>query len=311
MNWLRGLGLILCAGVWWQGSHSVALADEPASNNPPSVEGRSEVIRLWLDAAPEERQTFPAESENNQSEVGGRPIRLITNVTQPTLEIFRPEPAKSNGTCVIICPGGGHHVLAYDLEGTEVAEWLTTLGVTAVVLKYRVPYRRENQKHFAAVQDGQRAVSVVRRMGTQLGIDPDRVGVLGFSAGGQTAGLTAMSSGRLYSYIDENDEVSYFPSFAILIYPAYLVDEKTHQLKPEVEISSETCPMFLVHTADDPVTCFSSVRLAEGLWKAGVSAEVHVLEKGGHGYGLRETGFAVNKWPGLCEAWLRGRGLVK
>lgn len=299
------------AGTYLLSCPLIGRAAEPATGDQAATSSRSEVIRLWADAPPNESRTFPAESVNNEPKVGGRPITLITNVTQPTLEVFRPEPAQSNGTCVVICPGGGHHVLAYDLEGTEVAEWLTTLGVTAVVLKYRVPFRNENQKYLSAVQDAQRAVSVVRGMATQLGVDPNRVGVLGFSAGGQTAGLAAMSSQRLYSPVDDHDQQSYFPSFAILIYPAYLVDEKTHELRPEVEITSATCPMFLTHTADDPVTCFSSLRVVEGLWKAGVPAEIHVLEKGGHGYGLRDTGFAVNKWPGLSEAWLRGRGLVK
>jgi acetyl esterase/lipase len=209
---------------------------------------------------------------------------------------------------VVICPGGGHYILAYDLEGTEVAEWLNSIGVTGIVLKYRVPAREREQRWRAAVQDAQRAVSVVRSRAEEWGVDPERIGILGFSAGGETAGLTALfEDERTYDAVDSSDQASCRPNFAILIYPGGFVDRED-QLRDHIKVSSTTPPMFFVHALDDGVSPFHSVALFSELKNAGVPAELHVYSAGGHGYGLRRTELPVTQWPARCSDWMHQMG---
>jgi acetyl esterase/lipase len=257
---------------------------------------------------PPERDTSGPEAK----QVAGRPVIRLGNVTTPQLEIFRPPAGTANGAAVVICPGGGHYILAYDLEGTEVAAWLTSLGVTAAVLKYRVPARENRPRYEAAVQDAQRAVSLLRSRADSLKIDPQRIGILGFSAGGQTAALTALMAERLYERIDVADEVSQRPDFAVLIYAADLVDDdQPTRLNPEVTVGEAAPPMFLVHTWDDENTPQSSLQLAVALKRVHVPCELHLFARGGHGYGMRPTELAVTRWPGLCEQWLRDQGWLE
>jgi acetyl esterase/lipase len=197
--------------------------------------------------------------------------------------------------------------LAYNHEGTEAAEWLNSLGVTAVVVKYRVPTRSPNgQRWTAAVQDTQRAMRIVRSRASEWGIDPTRIGLLGFSAGGETAGLAAiLADTEHYPARDAVDRQSAKPAFAALIYPGGLYDPKAKSLKPEVRVTTQTPPMFLIHAFDDNVDCHNSLLLASELKKAGVRCELHLYASGGHGYGMRETGHPVNSWPARMADWMQ------
>lgn len=271
------------------------------------------IVNVWPARPPGEVKDLPPEqniAKDDDKPVGDRQILKITNVSTPTLLIYRaagstPRPA------VIVCPGGGHHILALDHEGTEVAEWLTRVGVTAMVLKYRVPYRNPEKRWEAAVQDAQRAVSLVRSRAGEWGVDPQRIGMLGFSAGGETAALCSILP-RQYSNVDAVDAVSCRPNFAALVYAGGLTAaDKPWSLREHVQVDASTPPMFLAHSADDRVPVGNSVLLFSELRKAGVSAELHVYASGGHGYGMRHTGHPCNSWPQRCEEWMRGQGWLK
>ncbi len=241
--------------------------------------------------------------------IAGKRLIRLGHVSKPTITAYLP--AKPNGTCVIVCPGGAYSILALDLEGTEVCEWLNRLGVTAVLLKYRVPAPKEGSRHLPALMDAQRAVSLVRSKAEEWKIDPKKIGILGFSAGGHLAAVTATGENkRAYEAIDKADEVSCRPDFAVLIYPGYLADRKGEKLTGDLVITKETPPMFLAHAHDDPVTPVGSALLYLALKRARVPAELHVWSAGGHGYGLRKTALPVTSWPERCEEWLGQRGLL-
>ena len=269
------------------------------------------VIDVWPDKAPGETGERGPERFLD-SKPGEKQVARLTDVSHPTLTVYAPAADKANGTSVIICPGGGYHILAWDLEGTEVADWLNSVGVTALVLKYRVP-RRENQPAYQApLQDAQRAVSLVRSKAKELKLDPEKIGILGFSAGGNLAALTSMQfETRAYDKLDAVDEVSARPDFAVLVYPAYLTNKEETALVPEAKISDKTPPMFFAHAGDDPVTPLSSVLTYAELKRAKVPAELHVYATGGHGFGLRPDNPTAADWPRRCEVWLKGRGLIK
>jgi acetyl esterase/lipase len=269
------------------------------------------VIAVWPDKAPGETGERGPERVV-ESKPGEKQIVRLTDVSHPTLTVYAAPADKANGTSVVICPGGGYHILAWDLEGTEVAEWLNSVGVTAFVLKYRVP-RRENQPaHQAPLQDAQRAVSLVRSQAKELKIDPDKIGILGFSAGGNLAALTAMRfDDRAYDKLDAVDDASCRPDFAVLVYPAYLTNKEETDLSPEAKVSEQTPPMFFAHAGDDGVTPLSSVLMYTALKRAKVPAELHVYATGGHGFGLRSDNATAADWPLRCEVWMRGRGLIK
>jgi acetyl esterase/lipase len=273
-----------------------------------------QIVNVWPGKPPGETKELPPEVDVNKptdKPVGDRKIIKLTNVSIPTLSIY-PASVEGARPAVIVCPGGGHHILAFDHEGTEVAEWLNTQGVTAIVLKYRVPARNPDKRWEAAVQDAQRAVSVVRSHATGWNIDPARIGILGFSAGGETAGLTAiLHDQRQYAASDKIDEVSCRPDFAVLIYAGGLIDKETSQLREYVKVSEKTPSMFLAHSADDPVPVQNSIALFTALRKAKVSAEMHIYASGGHGYGIRKTGHPCNAWPNRCAEWMRDQAWVK
>jgi acetyl esterase/lipase len=271
-----------------------------------------QVFDVWPNKkAPGETAELPPEKFQDQRP-GEKQVARLTNVTEPTLTLFAPPKEKANGTAIIICPGGGYSILAWDLEGTEVAEWLNRNGVTALVLKYRVPKRANEAPHVAPLKDAQRAVSIVRSKAKELGIDENKIGILGFSAGGHLAAMTSMHfEQRSYDRLDAIDDVSCRPDFAVLVYPAYLTNKEQTELSPDVKISKQTPPMFLAHASDDPVTPLSSVLLYAALKRAGVPAELHVYATGGHGYGLRPDHPTAANWPLRCEEWLKGRGLIK
>ena len=279
-----------------------AFGDEPA------------VYDLWPGKPPGAIKDLPPEADQTRPEdrlIAGRRIIKLGNVSTPQIAIHRPSAEIDAGAAVVICPGGGHHILAYDLEGTEVAEWLNSIGVTGIVLKYRVPFRDPNQRWLAAVQDGQRAMSLVRARAADWHLDPKRIGLLGFSAGGEVTALVSLLDQRQYEPVDDVDKTSGRPDFSILIYPGGLVDNATQQLRDHVRVTKAAPPMFFVHAFDDNVSVLNSLLLAAELKRAGGAAEVHAYASGGHGYGLRNVaGQPVTEWPKACEAWLKVRKLI-
>jgi acetyl esterase/lipase len=227
-------------------------------------------------------------------------IIRITEITNPALEVWLPDPANNNGSAVIVCPGGGYSILAYDLEGTEIAAWLNRLGFTAFILKYRVPDKKEG-----ALQDAQRALSFVRSRSSEWKIDPDRIGIMGFSAGSSLSARTSTRfNKRTYAPVDKSDSSSCRPSFTMLIYPAYLDQGPDRTLTPELTITKDTPPVFIFQTSDDPYAN-SALVMAGALRDAKLPVELHLLPYGGHGYGLRQGSQAAETWPLLAEKWLK------
>ncbi|MDH3584655.1 MAG: alpha/beta hydrolase [Phycisphaerae bacterium] len=269
------------------------------------------VLQVWPSGAPGE--TGNIGEEKILPDRGTKKVIRVTNVTKPTLTLFQPPSGKANGCGVVICPGGGYNILAWDLEGTEVAQWLNSIGVTAVVLKYRVPRRDQDQPHSAPLQDAQRAIRLVRKNAANWGIDPDRLGLLGFSAGGH---LTVMAGTHwdqtTYERIDKADDLSCRPDFLIPIYAAYLgAKEDPTKLSPLVQITKQTPPTFMAVTLDDKHRGLHAALVLVELKKAGVPAELHVYTKGGHGYGLRPSDHPVSTWHQRCGEWLQASGLLK
>ncbi len=265
-------------------------------------------IKVWPDTAPGEKGDIGPEKLLEPR--GGKPVDRITNVTSPTLTVY-PAPAdRHNGAAVVICPGGGYSILAWDLEGEEVAHWLNSIGVTGILLKYRVPRRKDRPKHEAPLQDAQRAMSLTRAHAKEWNIDPDRIGILGFSAGGHLAATTSTNyDKRSYDSLDQHDEVSCRPDFTVLIYAAYLLEGD--KFAPEIRVTEQTPPAFLVHAGDDRISAANSARYYLALKEAGVKGELHIYASGGHGFGLRPTDQPVSQWPARCAAWMKNQGLLK
>ncbi len=283
----------------------------------PSFATEPTVIKLWPGDLPGPTAVISGEEADTQKPtdrlVGGKTVMKVGNVATPQMHVYLPAKEKANGTAVVICPGGGFHILAWDLEGTEVAEWLNGLGIAAIVCKYRVPTASHGSpgKYQGPVNDAQRAISITRQLAKEWNIDPNKIGVLGFSAGGETAARSALAAGeRQYQPSDEADKEPCHADFAILIYPGGLVD-KEHELNQDVVVHKDAPPMFLVHASDDPVPCQASTELFNALKKVKVAAELHVFATGGHGYGLRPDKEPVTQWPKLAESWLNGQKLLK
>lgn len=290
------VGLVLCTA-------SLTLAaDQPR------------VLDVWPGKVPGETSSI-GEEKVLESKPGEKQVKRITNVSKPTLTVFRPAKEKDTGTAVVICPGGGYNILAWDLEGEEVAAWLNSLGVTGIVLKYRVPRRPDQPKDkppTGPLQDAQRAISLVRSKAAEWGIDPKRIGILGFSAGGHLTAATATNfDKRAYESSDEIDKTSCRPDFAVLVYPAYLTVKGKDELAPDIRVSKDSPPMFFVHAGDDRVLSDNSVIMYLALKRAGVPAELHVYASGGHGFGLRPSAQPSSAWPLRCADWLRNQGLLK
>lgn len=283
---------------------------------PPFVRGSDPVIMtLWPGKPPgDDAVSLPPEADQTKPEdklIAGRPIIKLGNVATPQIAVYRPEAAKDTGSAVVICPGGGHRILAYDLEGTEVAEWLNSLGVTGIVLKYRVPARDPERRWLAAVQDAQRAMSLVRSKAAEWKLATSRIGILGFSAGGETAGLACLlGNDRQYEAFDAVDQEPCRPDFGLLIYPGGFTERSGEKLRDYIRVPKDVPPLFFVHAFDDNVPVQNSLLLAAEAKRAGGSAEVHVFATGGHGYGLRPTSQAVTRWPVRAAQWLDERGIL-
>jgi acetyl esterase/lipase len=276
-----------------------------------SLAAERPVIDVWPGTAPGEAKEIGPEEFRPPQAKQKADVQRLTNVSKPTLTLFQPPDGKRNGAAMIICPGGGYSILAWDLEGTEVAEWLNSIGVTALVLKYRVPRRDGDMANKLPLMDAQRSMSLVRSKASELAIDPQRIGILGFSAGGNLAAATCLRcEQRQYDKVDAADEVSCRPDFGVLVYPAYLVDSSSN-LKPEYQPTKQSPPMFCALALDDRVAVDSSIALTRALKTAGVPAELHVYDSGGHGFGLRKSEDPCHTWPARCAEWMEHRELLK
>jgi len=246
--------------------------------------------------------------------VGGRPWIYVDKVSLPTMTVYEPK-WNNGGAAVIVFPGGGYNVLAIDLEGTEVCDWLTAGGLTCVLLKYRVPCAKTGPylDCRTALQDAQRTIGLVRAQAGQLHIDPHKIGVIGFSAGGHmVAALSTHFEKRLYAPVDAADKESCRPDFAIALYPGHLVlHEPNASLNPDIQVTRLAPPTLLVQAEDDPTDPVeNSLVYYRALRKAGVPAEIHVFVSGGHAFGLRPTDAAITRWPPLAETWLKAIGMT-
>jgi acetyl esterase/lipase len=260
------------------------------------------VLDLWPGKAPGEA------GEGKEEKMSGKKgSRQLTDVSKPTISVYRPAKEKNTGVAVVIAPGGGYRFLAWDHEGEDVAAWLNSLGITGVLLKYRVPRLPEHMSNPLA--DAQRALSLVRSNAKEWDLDAKRIGMLGFSAGGHlTAHAATNFDKRAYEPIDDVDKVSCRPDFAVVIYPGGVVDKAKEKLSPEIRVSKETPPTFIAQANDDRVGPENSALLYLALKRVGVPTELHIYAAGGHGFGLRPSKNPSSQWPKRCEEWLRNQG---
>ena len=284
-------------------------------------------VPIWPGTAPDAQPVPGPEftwTTKPKSAVAGMPVTVVDNVSQPTMTVFAPK-GKNSGGAVVVFPGGGYMELAIDLEGTEVCDWLTTKGFTGVLLKYRVPHsgqywdrqlRREvDPKAPMALEDAQRTVGLVRFHAAEWHIDPHKIGVLGFSAGGHmVAAMSTHFERRLYPAVDAADQESCRPDFAVAIYPGHLsLADNSFGLNPDIDrnITRQTPPTFLLQDEDDHVDRVEdSLSYYAALKRVGVPVEMHLYAQGGHAFGLRRTKFPVTEWPRLVETWLRTIGMT-
>jgi acetyl esterase/lipase len=273
---------------------------------PPSADHLT--MPIWPGSPPGANPNLPPEADMNAARtkmMAGRPYIRLGNVSTPTITLYKPK-GKNTGAAIVVFPGGGYQILSVDLEGTEVCDWLNGIGVTCVLLKYRVPDSGPYPKSAAALQDAQRAMGLVRMHAAEWGIDPHRVGVLGFSAGGHlSAAISNHYDRRLYGPVDDADKQSCKPDFAVVLYPGYLaLAEQNFAPNPDIHPTAETPPTFILQAEDDPVHIENSVVYFMALKNAKVPAELHVYAEGGHGYGLRPRDLPIMGWPKLVETWM-------
>jgi len=272
-------------------------------------------MALWPKGAPGETGGIGAEVDTTkpgQDPAGKRVIRL-GNVTNPTLTVYTPAADKDTGAAVVVFPGGGYNILAMDLEGTEICEWLNRIGVTGILVKYRVPAQPNSPRGGAPLQDAQRAMRLARAHAVEWHINPARIGVMGFSAGGHLAALVSNNFNKpTYEPVDAADQSNARPDFTILVYPAYLTgDKEMTTVSPALPVSDKTPPTLLIQAEDDPIPVEGSLVYYRALRNAKVPAEMHLYPAGGHGYGLRSPVAPLNTWPLRAEEWMRSLGLLR
>lgn len=248
-------------------------------------------------------------------QVAGKPTRWLTDVSRPTLTIYRAAGDKNTGIAMLICPGGGYHNLGWDVEGEEVAAWLNSVGMTGIILKYRCPRRAGEDKKVppaGPLKDAQRAVSLVRSRASEWGIDPGKIGLVGFSAGGHLAGSTATRfDQRTYDAVDEIDKMSCRPDFAVMLYSGYFQLNDQGDLSPTVRAAADAPPLLFIHAADDPISSVEhSLTFYRALRRAGARPEMHLYASGGHGFGVRPVGHPCAGWTDRCLDWLRDEGIL-
>ena len=268
----------------------------------------AEVFSVWPDKAPGETGDVGPEK---RVEGRRRPFYQITDVSEPTVSVFLPPKERRTGAAVMVCPGGGLQRLAIEHEGLEVAQWLTSRDIAVFVLKYRVPWRDRTERWKAGLQDAQRALSLIRARSEEWDVDPNMVGVLGFSAGGEiVALLSTYHNERQYESIDGTDAISCRPDFGALVYPGGLLQRRPRQLRDDISsrLNRDTPPMFFVHAFDD--SCENSLRMVLALKRARVPAELHIFQEGGHGFAARETGNPLHTWKQQFERWMQSQGFL-
>ena len=273
------------------------------------------VLAVWPGKVPGDYGSIGEERFRSAAESPTKDAKWLTNVTRPTISIYRPPKDKNTGAAMLVCPGGGYWNLAWDLEGEEVAAWLNSVGITGVVLKYRVPRRAGQPELLPApgpLLDAQRALSLVRSRAREWDIDPNRIGMVGFSAGGHLVLSTATNfDKRAYEPIDAVDTVSCRPDFAVAVYPGYLAS-KAGSLESYMRIPPGTPPIMLVHANDDTVaSAENSAVMYLALKRAGIPVELHVYAAGEHGFGVRKSAKPVSTWTDRCVDWLRNQGILK
>ena len=265
-------------------------------------------IPLWPQGAPGVQPNPAPEVDTTTAKdnlIAGRPVIRLGNVSTPTLTLYSPK-GKNAGVAVVVFPGGAYRILAIDLEGTEVCDWLNSAGLTCVLVRYRVPDSGPYPKSSAALQDAQRAVGIVRSHAIEWHIDPNRIGVLGFSAGAHlAAALSTHFDQRLYDPIDAADQLSCRPNFAVIVYPGYLaLAEQNFAPNPDIHVTDKTPASFIVQAEDDTAHVENATVYFLALKNAKVPAELHIYAQGGHGYGLRRTALPVTTWPQSVITWL-------
>lgn len=274
-------------------------------------------VPIWPGAVPDAISSPKAESVGPMTGHGG--WTQATDVSQPTMTVYAAK-GQNTGAAVVVFPGGGFRVLAMDLEGTEICDWLTSRGITCVLLKYRVPNGNHHwdekcqcsitPKVPRALQDAQRTIRLVRSRAKELDINPGKIGVIGFSAGGYLVAQTSNVFALTYRPVDAVDKLSSRPDFAVALYPGHLC-RSGGTLDPSIRVTEKTPPTFLLQAWDDPVDPIcNSTLYARALDRAGVPAEVHLFAKGGHAFGLRDKEHPVSSWPSLVENWLKEIGML-
>ena len=291
-----------------------------------NINAQNQVLKVWPDGIPGSIQN---ESYLEKPTVTNGIVSRYEKVTDPSLTVFLPAAEKATGTAVLICPGGGYTALAFDHEGFAIARWLNDNGIAGIILKYRLPSDLiMKDKSVGPLQDAQEAIRIIRRRAAEWKINPRKVGVIGFSAGGHLAStLSTHFSEKVY---DVKDTTGARPDFSLLIYPVISFDASfTHmgsrnnligkdpsddaikRFSNEMQISVRTPPAFIVHSADDNVVPVkNSLVYFEGLVKNKIPAEMHVFQKGGHGYGLAVNTSTQSSWPELCIKWMKAQGIL-
>lgn len=279
------------------------------------------VLPLWSGPVPDETATLGLERSRPSPKLSRQQVevtestRLITDVSTPTLTVFQPAPERRTGTAAIICPGGGYWDLYWQLEGEEVAAWLNSIGVTGLLLKYRVPRRADDPQGQPArrpLQDVQRAIRVARQHAAEWGLKTNRIGTIGFSAGGHLAIAAALRFGqRTYPRQDAVDDLSCRPDFAIPVYSGYLKAENSLEVAPGLEVPTNAPPAFLVHGSNDLISSPEhSVAMYLALRKARVSAELHLYADTAHDFAARPSPRPYGQWTEACRRWLEDRNLL-
>jgi acetyl esterase/lipase len=312
------LALLLCFACAFGGASAQTPAWQPTSGHTQ--------VPIWPSTPPDARPAKGPESAETSTDpkdfVAGKPVVAISNVSRPTMTVYAPA-GKNTGAAVVIFPGGGYEILAIDLEGTEACDWLVSKGITCVLLKYRVPAPHSGQYWGAypqspiALEDAQRTIGLVRFHSAEWHIDPHKIGVLGFSAGGHLVTATSVHSVRLYPPIDAADKISCRPDFAIAMYPGHLSfgDKKLDkpELNPDIRthLTSHAPPTFILQNEDDHVDGINqSLVYYIALKNAGVPVEMHLYAQGGHAFGLRPTKDPATRWPQLVETWPQTIGMI-
>lgn len=313
---LNSTRFLLIAGAW-------ALAAGMACAKPWQPAPGIVQMPLWPEGAAIARPDVTGDETATYSpgKDGGRGITAVENVTRPTLSIY-PARGRNTGATIVVFPGGGYKILAIDLEGTEVCDWATAKGITCAVLKYRVP---DGGPHYdkacncqkspavpMALQDAQRAISILRHQAKALHIDPKKIGVLGFSAGGHLVADVSTHHARAYKAVDAADREDFRPDFAVPLYPGHMWSERDEDLSlMRVETpDARTPPTLILQAEDDPVDDVrNSVTYFLALKQAKVPAEMHIYAHGGHAFGLRPTAQPITRWPALAETWLHTIGM--